>query len=48
MGNFVALKSSPIKSPNASNLLSKVLSNALVQRAEDEVIGILAKTLTVC
>jgi hypothetical protein len=45
MGNFVALKSKPIKSPNVGNLLNKVLSNALVQRAVDEVIGIPTKDL---
>jgi hypothetical protein len=46
MGNFVALKSSPIKSPNSCNLLSKVFSNALIQHAKDEVINILAKNLS--
>jgi hypothetical protein len=45
MRNFVALKSRSIKSPNAGNLLNKVLSNALVQRVVDEVIGIPAKDL---
>ncbi len=40
---FVVLKLSPIKSPNVGSLLSRVLSNALVQHAEYGVISISTK-----
>jgi hypothetical protein len=42
---FVVLKFSPIKSPNVGSLLSRVLSNTLVQHAEYGVIGVPTKDL---